>query len=62
MESENEAVITVTKDIRLPELNTDLSNVVFQVFGVHPFPWENMVGIVVCIVLLLFLLNFFKRV
>ena len=63
MNNENLAIVSVTKDVELPEfLDTFLSNVEIVVMGERPYPMENLIGVAFCLLILILIVYYFRKV
>jgi hypothetical protein len=63
MNNEDLAIVYITKDVQLPEYMDDhLSNVDIRVIGERPYPMENLIGVTLCLLILIFIVRFFRHV
>jgi hypothetical protein len=63
MNNEDLAIVYITKDVQLPEYMDDhLSNVDIRVIGERPYPMENLIGVTICLLILIFIVRFFRHV
>jgi len=63
MNNEDLAIVYITKDVQLPEFMYDShSNLDIRVIGERPYPMENLIGVVICLIILIFIIRFFRHV
>ena len=61
MENEEQAIVSITKDVTLPDNLSDFnSDYKIVVFGERPYPWENLIGVFFCALVILLLLRFMR--
>jgi len=63
MNNEDLAIAYITKDVQLPEFLDDYnSKIEIKVIGERPYPMENLIGVAICLLILIFIVRFFRHV